>query len=53
MNREEKIDAIVEHEAEQTYGNALERILKYGVVGWNEATDEEIDNEYESLFGDE
>ena len=44
------IDEIVEHEAGETYGETLRRILKVGVVGWDDATDEEIKEEHKNLF---
>jgi hypothetical protein len=61
MTREEKINALINHELDTftvsffeeilRYGcKGFEEILRYGCKGFDELTDEEIDAEYKSIF---
>jgi hypothetical protein len=50
MTREEKINALIEHELDTFTVGFFEEILRYGCKGFDELTDEEIDFEYKFIF---
>lgn len=52
MTRQEKIDALIEHELNNFTVTFVEELLRDGCKGYNELTDDEIDAEYDSIFGE-
>ena len=52
MTREEKINALIEHELDNFTITFVEEMLRDGRKGYNQLTDKEIDAEYESIFGE-
>jgi hypothetical protein len=53
MTREEKINALIDHELNTFSVSFFEEILRYGYKGFDELTDEEIDAKYRFIFEDD
>lgn len=53
MDRDDMIDKLVEHDVDNFDMRDLADLFRYGMVAYEDMSDEEIKEEYERCFGDE
>ena len=53
MNREDMIDKLVEHDVDNFDMRDLADLFRYGMVAYEDMSDEELKEEYERCFGEE
>ena len=53
MNRDDMIDKLVEHDVDNFDMRDLADLFRYGMVAYEDMSDEELKEEYERCFGEE